>query len=84
VAIHPSLRDDWGRQMNALIKPGGYLIALVYPLDPETNTGPPFYVRLEHYVKVLGECWEKVFDAVPAVSIPSHLGRERLVVWRKK
>ena len=70
--------------MNTLIKPGGYLIALIYPIDPETEHGPPFYVRSEHYVEQLGLGWEKVYDAVPAVSYITHVGRERLVVWKRK
>jgi hypothetical protein len=84
VAIFPSLRADWGRQMISLIKPGGFLVTLVYPLDPWTESGPPFYVRPQHYIEVLGEGWEKVLDIVPAVSSETHVGRERLVVWKKK
>ncbi|KAJ6631194.1 S-adenosyl-L-methionine-dependent methyltransferase [Mycena sp. CBHHK59/15] len=83
VAIPVSRRQQWGDQMNALIKPGGYLITLVFPLDNETDAGPPWFVRPEHYLKPLGDKWEKVFDRVPTTSSPTHVGRERLVVWKK-
>ncbi|KAJ7136102.1 S-adenosyl-L-methionine-dependent methyltransferase [Mycena epipterygia] len=83
VAIPPSRRHEWGSQMNALIKPGGYLITLVFPLDPETDVGPPWFVRPEHYLGPLGEGWEKVVDRIPAKSSDTHVGRERLVVWKK-
>ncbi|KAJ7149035.1 Alpha/Beta hydrolase protein [Mycena crocata] len=83
VAIPPSRRQEWGSQINALIKPGGYLITLVYPLDPETDAGPPWFVRPEHYLAPLREGWEKVVDRIPTVSSPTHVGRERLVVWKK-
>lgn len=83
VAIPPSKRADWGRQMNALVKPGGFLITLIYPIDPPQKDGPPFFVRPEHYLEPLGPSWEKVVDKVPEVSLDSHVGRERLVVWKK-
>ena len=82
-AICPSKRGDWASQVNALVKSGGYLIALIYPIDPETNLGPPYFVRPEHFAERLGEGWTKVFDAVPATSLASHVGRERLAVWKK-
>ncbi|KAJ7751865.1 S-adenosyl-L-methionine-dependent methyltransferase [Mycena olivaceomarginata] len=83
VAIPPSRRPEWGTQMNSLIKPGGYLITLVFPLDPETDVGPPWFVRPEHYLGPLGGGWEKVVDRIPTASSPEHVGRERLVVWKK-
>lgn len=69
--------------MRSLLKPGGYLITLVYPIDPPTNKGPPFFVRPAHYVEPLGDGWEKVVDRVPEHSLPSHVGREHLVVWKR-
>ncbi|KAG8218394.1 hypothetical protein J3R82DRAFT_4018 [Butyriboletus roseoflavus] len=73
VAIPPVLRSDWGKQISALLKPGGYLITLVWPLNlPVDDDGPPFFVKPEHYVDVLGDGWEKVLDKVPEISIPRH------------
>ncbi|KAJ6499573.1 S-adenosyl-L-methionine-dependent methyltransferase [Mycena vitilis] len=83
VAIPPFRRNEWGAQMNALIKPGGYLITLVFPLEPKSDVGPPFFVRPEHYHAPLGDGWEKVVDRVPTVSSPTHVGKEHLVVWKK-
>ncbi|KIJ70295.1 hypothetical protein HYDPIDRAFT_23413 [Hydnomerulius pinastri MD-312] len=83
VAIPPALRSDWGKQMSALLKQGGYLITLVFPLDLPLDGGPPFHVKPEHYDEVLEQSWEKVLDEIPEESIPTHIGRERLVVYRK-
>lgn len=83
VAIPPSRRVEWGQSMRRLVKPGGYLITLIFPLDPPQDYGPPFFVRPEHYVEVLGDGWEKVVDKVPEVSSPTHVGREHLVVWKR-
>lgn len=69
--------------MNALVKSGGFLITLIYPITPFTEEGPPFFVRPEHYTEVLGEKWEKVIDKIPTESQESHIGLERLVVWKK-
>lgn len=69
--------------MTDLVKPGGYLVTLVFPMDPPQDHGPPFFVRPDHYVKPLGDSWEKVVDKVPERSLESHVDREWLVVWRK-
>ena len=66
--------------MARLVKPGGYLITLIFPIDPYTDAGPPFYVRPEHYDEALGNGWAKVVDKVPENSLESHINRERIVV----
>ncbi|KZT02033.1 thiol methyltransferase 1 [Laetiporus sulphureus 93-53] len=84
VAIPPARRPEWGRQMRDLIKPGGYLITLVFPImDQPLDVGPPFFVRPEHYVEVLGDGWEKVLDRVPENSQETHKDKERLIVYRR-
>lgn len=83
VAIPPTRRPEWGRQMISLVKPGGYLITLVWPIAPPTELGPPFFVRVEHYEDVLGGNFVKVFDDVPKTSLPNHAGKERIVVWKR-
>lgn len=71
--------------MQALVKPGGYLITLIYPIDPPHDQGPPFHVLPEHYVDVLGSPtgWLKVYDKVPVPQRESDTGREKLVVWKR-
>lgn len=83
VAIPPEKRAAWGKQMAKLVKPGGYLICLVYPMDPPLDYGPPHYVRPNHVLEVLGEGWEKVVDGVPENSIEAHKGRESLLVLKR-
>jgi methyl halide transferase len=69
--------------MCKLIGPGGYLVTLVFPIDPPKLEGPPFMVRPDDYTQVLGPSWEKVLDKVPEFSLPHHKDRERIIVWRK-
>ena len=85
VAIPPQMRPSWARQMNKLVKPGGYLVSLVYPMDPlvRTGTGPPYYVRPNHLVEELGRGWEKLVDEVPKNSTETHRGRESLLVLKR-
>ncbi|KAF8056711.1 S-adenosyl-L-methionine-dependent methyltransferase [Lyophyllum atratum] len=83
VAIPPTRRPEWGRQMVSLVKPGGYLITLVWPIDSPTDLGPPFFVRVEHYEQVLGDNFVKVFDEVPGTSMPNHVNKERIMVWKR-
>lgn len=82
-AIPPTLRESWGKQMRTLIKPGGYLIGLVFPVDGAREGGPPYSLKVELYEEVLGSQWEKVLDKVPNESTLDHVGRERLVIWRR-
>ncbi|KAI9001217.1 thiol methyltransferase 1 [Trametes punicea] len=83
VAIPPSMRPAWAKQMSKLVKPGGFLITLVFPILPYTDVGPPFYVRPEHYEEVLDSGWEKVLDKVPENTLESHVGKERMLVWKR-
>lgn len=66
------------------MKNGGYLVTLVFPIDPPQDYGPPFFVRPEHYEEVLsGSDWEKVYDKIPEKSSETHINRERMVVWKR-
>ncbi|ELU41785.1 TPMT domain-containing protein [Rhizoctonia solani AG-1 IA] len=85
-AIPPELRKSWGQRMTEIVRPGGYLIALMYPIDPgrRRNDGPPFPVDFDAYSAVLKESWDNVVNVAPTTSRPTHEGRERLGVWRRK
>ncbi|KAF8156640.1 S-adenosyl-L-methionine-dependent methyltransferase [Crassisporium funariophilum] len=82
-AIPPSLRNDWGRQMARLIKPGGYLVTIVFPIISYVETGPPYFLRPDHYDEPLGSNFVKVLDKIPDNSSESHVGKERLIVWKR-
>lgn len=83
VAIPPEMRPAWGKQMARMVKPGGYLISLVYPMDPPLDYGPPYYVRPSHVLEALGGGWEKLIDEVPENSLEKHKGRESLLVLKR-
>lgn len=87
-AIPPSLRVSWACQMKKLIKPGGHLLTLMFPLGESRDIGPPFGVSLEEYQSLLcdepggfermGEPW------VSSKSHPNRQGREKGALWRRQ
>ncbi|KAF9456877.1 S-adenosyl-L-methionine-dependent methyltransferase [Collybia nuda] len=83
VAIPPSRRPEWSRQMANLVKPGGYLITLIFPMDPLSDIGPPYSVRPSHYHEHLDGNFVKIIDRESKMSLPGRAGRERIAVWRR-
>lgn len=85
VAIPPKRRAEWAAQMSQLVRRGGLLMTLVYPIaEADKGWGPPWFLRPEHYDEVLkSEEWEKVCDEAPKASEGDHIGRERMVIWRR-
>ncbi|GAA5939637.1 uncharacterized protein JCM15063_005239 [Sporobolomyces koalae] len=83
-AIPPEWRTKWGESYARLVRPGGVLITLEYPLDGDRQGGPPFSVSEEAYDEVLSPNFEQVYHAVPTKQSEGHQGRERIVVWRRK
>ncbi|KIK71429.1 hypothetical protein GYMLUDRAFT_334443 [Collybiopsis luxurians FD-317 M1] len=87
VAFPPSKEHLWGKKINSLIKPGGYLVTLMYPHVSEPfTTGPPFYISFDRYAEILGEGWEVVYDRIPddATLVGFHKGKDRMVVWKRR
>ncbi len=75
--------------MASLLKPGGKLLTLVFPIDeqmafsPEA-TGPPYPVSVAAYEKVLGpHNVVKVSEGASDASVKPRRERERVVWWRK-
>ncbi|GAA5898962.1 uncharacterized protein JCM6883_003487 [Sporobolomyces salmoneus] len=83
-AIPPDWRRKWGDRYAELIRTGGVLITLEYPLDGDREGGPPFSVSEEAYEEVLTANFEKVYDAVPTKQSEGHENREKIVVWKRK
>ena len=54
-ALQPHDRKKWAQRYAQLIKPGGQLATLIFPVDPnkDRNEGPPFPVTPELYTELL-------------------------------
>ncbi len=81
-AIDPVRRGAYVEALLAALKPGGLVVALLFPMG-EYVEGPPFGV-LESEIEAI---WGTVFDLVsvetPVSSVQPRLGRERLVLATK-
>lgn len=85
VSMPHDLRLAWGSQMRTLVKPGGYVVTLMWPLGLDKDSkGPPYYFDFQDYVDALGGGWDVVINEIPTISSNErHQGKERLVVWKK-
>lgn len=81
-AIPPTMRPQWAQSMASLLRPGGYLLALQFPLDDRTG-GPPFALSQEIYHDLLDAHftleWVK-----PCRSIEKRKDAEKLSLWKRR
>ena len=69
-ALNPSIRSDWANKMSELIKPGGELLTLIFPIRELESDIPPFKVSLQLYRDLL----EPVgFDCLQLVSTVPYI-----------
>ncbi len=82
-AIDPGRRGEYASLVDRLLKPGGILIDLAFPLDGRPG-GPPFATT---EVEIVGLFKPKGFELVsqemPKDSIPQRRNAERLMIFRK-
>ena len=57
-ALDPTIRKLWAEQMSQLVKPGGELFCLIFPINENKQDGPPFKVSLEIVKELLEEEFE--------------------------
>ena len=48
-ALHPNMRQHWASTWAKVIKPGGFLVTLEFPIRPDDNSGPPWAVTPQLY-----------------------------------
>lgn len=96
-ALLPSRRAEWAAQMSSLIKPGGLLLTMQFPLGHygalhpagqplDWTKGPPFLLSKQIYKDLLLSVgFELVHeeDIKPELSHPSRAGVEAAAVWRR-
>jgi SAM-dependent methyltransferase len=82
-AIPPSLRVEYADSLRRALRPGGLLIALLFPVE-EREGGPPFGIAEEEIHAVLGrDGMEVLHTSTPESSVKPRRGRERLAILRK-
>ncbi|GAA5846392.1 hypothetical protein JCM5353_000477 [Sporobolomyces roseus] len=83
-AIPPTWRQKWGDRYAEVVRKGGVLITLQYPIDGDREGGPPYSVSEGAYDEALSSNFEKVYCETPTKQSEGHEGREKMVVWRRK
>lgn len=80
-AIDPALRADYAKAAHALMKPGGLLVGLFFPLQPK-GEGPPFVVSKEEIETLFAPYFELKFET-PQASVKPRAGSEILGIFRR-
>jgi len=90
-AIVPAQRAAWGARTARLLRPGGRLLTLMYPLAPDelaadpAAKGPPHPVSLAEYRRAL-EPHGVALEGEPrasALTVPQRAANEQVAWWRK-
>ena len=88
-ALPPAMRGRWGERTAALVKPGGRLLTLAFPLAPDETAldpdakGPPFPVSEAAYSAAL-EKHGLVKESGPYRSELSAREAEMVLWWKKR
>jgi SAM-dependent methyltransferase len=81
-AIDPERREEYAGVLWSALKPGGLLVALLFPVEHKPE-GPPFGIDEAEIEDVLARDLEILEVTTPESSVEARLGRERLVLARK-
>jgi hypothetical protein len=80
------MRKKWAEAWHRHLKPGGTLITLQFPLEPNGREGPPWPVQKEAYEDVLlplgFECTSYEIVGKEDAVRDDRVGREAIAVWR--
>ncbi len=83
-AIDPENRKKYNNLVYRLLKPGGSIIGLWYPLDKKLSEGGPAFGVSEHEIKTLfNDGWKILEEKFPENSVEPRLGREKLIIFKK-
>jgi len=82
-AIHPSRRKEYEILINAILKPGGKLIGLWFPLDKHIDEGgPPYGTTIGEVKSIFNIGWEIEKEEFPDLSIETRKFREKLIIFK--
>lgn len=83
-AINPLDRISYTDVVQNILKKGGILIGLWFPLEkPLTEGGPPFGVKLSDVKSIFSKNWKIIREEVHPLSIKSRKDYEKLIIFKK-
>jgi len=83
-AIHPSRRKEYENVVKGILKIGGHLVGLWFPLDKDSaEEGPPYGTSIEEVKSIFDSGWKIIKEEFSEHSIKPRKGREKLIVFKK-
>ncbi len=91
-AINPERRKEFAKKISSLIKKGGRLITILFPVDKKedglprqdfSETGPPFSVDVQEFYKNFSEYLHLELSTKQVNSIEPRKGKEILQIYFK-
>ena len=83
-AIHPNRRKEYEKLVRSILKLGGKLVGLWYPLDKsQEEGGPPWGTTIDEVKSTFNSGWEIEKEEFPSQSVQPRKGREKLIIFKK-
>ncbi|MBL7013466.1 MAG: methyltransferase domain-containing protein [Candidatus Marinimicrobia bacterium] len=83
-AIQPKQREDYAHVVHSILKSGGLLIGLWFPLDKTMEEGgPPWATSIQEVKSLFNHGWEIEKEEWPDLSISPRKDREKLIIFQK-
>ena len=83
-AIPPERRLEYEKLDHAILKPGGELIGLWFPLDKTLEDGgPPWGTSILEIKSIFNDGWKIEREEFQDISVDSRQDREKLIIFRK-
>jgi methyl halide transferase len=80
-AIDPAQRDRYVHAAATALRPGGLFLGIFYNIQPKS--GPPFGTTREELLDRFRPHFRFILSTIPR-SYPNRIGKELLMLWRKK
>ncbi len=81
-ALPPQRRAEHGRRASEVVRPGGCLVAIVFPIGMHPQHGPPYPMTVAALGDVLGDTFTLEVDE-PIVHGRARSASERWAMWRR-
>ena len=83
-AIDPNRRKEYEILVRTILKPGGKLVGLWFPLDKsQKEGGPPFGTTIYEVKSIFNSGWKIEKENFPSQSVEPRKGREKLIIFKK-
>ena len=82
-ALHPSMREDYAKQMNSLLNPGAKLVGVIFGIEL-FDDHPPYGGLLREYEKLFQPYFHFKVLETAYNSIPPRKGNELFLILEKK